>query len=116
MSAANYKQDFKQDLWAYLNANLPTGYTADQVVNLDLDSKKAPVGNYLQQSTVVDRSQTGAGGTCFRTNFIHTIGIYVSKDSSADKRQAQITLKELMQSFEMSLVTAFSCLILLKKL
>ena len=101
MSADNYNVNFKQCLWIRLLDNLPTGYTESQVVNLDLDSPKDQPSNYLQQSTVTSlRQLTAPGGKCYRTFFIHTIGIYVNKDSVKDKIQMQTTIQELMNVFE----------------
>lgn len=101
MSAANYNVDYKKNLWIRLLDNLPTGYTESQVVNLDLDSPKKQPGNYIQQSTTtVLRALTAPGGRCFRTTFLHTIGIYVNKDSRSDKMQMQTTIQEILTAFE----------------
>ena len=101
MARLDYIDTYQNKLWVHLLDNLPTGYTINSTVNGDLDITKRMTPPYLQQSTVeVGRANSSAGGGTSRTRFIHTISVYVNKDSREQKLGLPSTVQQLVGAFE----------------
>lgn len=101
MARLDYIDSYERSFYSRLYTSLPTGYTTNDIVNMDMDSVKTMTAPYLKQSTVIlDRINSSAGGLTARTEFLHTISILVDKDDSSAKRGVSVTAKELMGLFE----------------
>lgn len=101
MARLDYIDTYENSFHARLYANLPTGYSVEQLVNADTEEVKTMSAPYLKQSTVIlDRNNSSAGGLTSRTEFIHTIQILVNKDKGSEKRGITTTARELMALFE----------------
>lgn len=101
MSRLDYIDTYQKTLWIHLLDNLPTGYTISDVVNSDLDKTKPMTPPYIQQSTTENfRVNSSAGGGTSRTDFTHTISLYVNKDERAQKLALPAAVKEIVSAFE----------------
>lgn len=82
--------------------NLPTGYTVDDVVNVDRGVDKSMDTKHLVQRTQLGLRQNTAIDTkrCIRQFFIHTIGIYVDSNQRQDKADIMNTVSEIQAAFE----------------
>ena len=111
MARLDYIDTYERSFYKRLVENLPTGYTADMVVNTDMDSVQTIAAPYLKQSTVIlDRNNSSAGGLTARTECLHTISVLVDKDSGTAKRGITDTAKLLMALFENTYFDGMYCL------
>jgi hypothetical protein len=111
MARLDFIDTYERSFYKRLLENLPTGYTADMVVNTDMDVVQTMTAPYLKQSTVIlDRNNSSAGGLTARTECLHTIQILVDKDSGTAKRGVTNTAKEIMSLFENTYFEGLYCL------
>lgn len=85
-----------------LAQNLPTGYVAADVVNLDRGPEATKTEKHLVQSTVMGlRRQTAADAKrCIRQFFIHTISVNVPNSNRAERADIMTTVSEIQTLFE----------------
>lgn len=111
MARLDYIDTYERSFYVRLIQNLPTGYTADMVINTDMDVVQTMNAPYLKQSTVIlDRNNSSAGGLTARTECLHTISVLVDKDNGTAKRGATDTAKEIMALFENVYFEGMYCL------
>ncbi|MDB4352475.1 hypothetical protein OAA60_03480 [Porticoccaceae bacterium] len=111
MARLDYIGTYERSFYVRLIQNLPTGYTADMVINTDMDVVQTMDAPYLKQSTVIlDRNNSSAGGLTARTECLHTISVLVDKDNGTAKRGATDTAKEIMALFENVYFEGMYCL------
>ena len=111
MARTDYLDTYERSFYKRLVENLPTGYTADMVVNTDMTPVQTIDAPYLKQSTVIlDRNNSSAGGLTSRTEGLHTISILIDKDSGTAKRGVTDTAKELIELFENVYFEGMYCL------
>jgi len=82
--------------------NLPTGYAATDVVNLDRGPEATKTERHLVQSTLLGlRQQTAADvKRCIRQYFIHTISVNVPNSNRAQRADIMATVSEIQALFE----------------
>ena len=85
-----------------LAQNLPTGYAASDIVNLDRGPEATKTEGHLVQSTSLGlRQQTAADvNRCIRQYFIHTISVNVPNSNRAQRADIMTTLSEIQTLFE----------------
>jgi hypothetical protein len=82
--------------------NLPTGYAATDVVNLDRGVEATKTERHLIQSTSLGLRQQTAPDTkrCIRQYFIHTISVNVPNSNRAQRADIMTTVSEIQALFE----------------
>jgi hypothetical protein len=85
-----------------LAQNLPTGYTATDIVNLDRGPEATKKERHLVQSTGLGLRQQTAPDTkrCIRQYFIHTISVNVPNSNRAQRADIMTTVSEIQTLFE----------------
>jgi hypothetical protein len=85
-----------------LAQNLPTGYAASDVVNLDRGPEETKTEKHLVQSTALGlRQQTARDRKrCIRQFFIHTISVNVPNSNRAQRADIMTTVSEIQTLFE----------------
>lgn len=85
-----------------LYENMPTGYTTNDLANMDAGIAKTIDGKHLVQSTALGLRQQTAADTarCIRQFFIHTVAIYVPNADRADRAGILTTASEIQTLFE----------------
>lgn len=85
-----------------LAQNLPTGYVAADVVNLDRGPEATKTEKHLVQSTAMGLRQQTAADTkrCIRQFFIHTISVNVPNSNRAQRADIMTTVSEIQTLFE----------------
>lgn len=107
MAILDYIDTYENSFYARMYANLPTGYS---LINADIDPVKTMNPPYLRQSTVIlDRNNSSAGGLTARTQFIHTVSIFVNKDIRSEKLKITETAKQVMALFENAYFDGLYC-------
>lgn len=85
-----------------LAQNMPTGYVASDVVNLDRGTEETKTEKHLVQSTALGLRQQTARDTrrCIRQFFIHTISVNVPNSNRAQRADIMTTVSEIQTPFE----------------
>ena len=98
----SYLNDLYRAFELRLAQNPPTGYTINDIVNVDRGTAKTLDTKHLVQRTQLGLRQfVGLGeNRCVRQFFIHTIGVYVDNSKRLDRAGILTTASELQTLFE----------------